>query len=438
MPYSIEFQLAGLLIVGVLTVVFFSKPRWQSLQNSIFRFLLPLTALELIFDIISVITIAEREHIPYAVNTFFTKGYIIAMEIWIAVSVIYIFSNFVIDDSDEKGKKLFKISIYATTIPALCCFIITFLFPLQYVSHGREVFSYGIPSTATYFYSVYSVVISIVGAICNFKKMTLQRKVPLFAFTIMEGSVALIQMNFPSLLLIGFGTSVVILIMYLTMENPDMDLIAKLNDANKRANNLLLNILPYSIAKELKENSSTFTEHYDSVTVAFLDIVDFTKMSSELGAEPLVKILNSLFSEFDMLLDNYRIEKIKTIGDAYMVAAGVPDRYEENCEEMMRFLIAAQNKMTEFNKRNKINLQLRIGMNAGPVVAGIIGKKKFIYDLWGSTVNYASRMESYSLPGRIQVSESVYSELKDDYSFEQREPFEIKGCGTCTCWLLTE
>lgn len=220
------------------------------------------------------------------------------------------------------------------------------------------------------------------------------------------------------------------------MENPDMDMIAKLNEANRRINNLLLNILPASIVAELKENPSTFTEKYDNITVAFMDIVDFTKMSSVIGAEKLVNILNSLFSEFDTLLDDYRIEKIKTIGDAYMVASGLPERYENNCEEMLKFLIQAQHTITDFNKRHNTALRMRIGVNCGPVVAGVIGKKKFIYDLWGSTVNFASRMESSGIPDRIQVSENIYALMKNKYKFECRQSVDIKSFGACLCYLL--
>jgi len=224
--------------------------------------------------------------------------------------------------------------------------------------------------------------------------------------------------------------------MYMTLENPDMDMIAKLNEANRRINNLLLNILPASIVAELKEKPSTFTEKYDNITVAFMDIVDFTEMSSVVGAENLVDILNSLFSEFDMLLDNYKIEKIKTIGDAYMIASGLPERYENNCEEMIKFLIQAQRTITNFNKRHNTTLQMRIGVNCGPVVAGIIGKKKFIYDLWGSTVNFACRMQSSGVPDRIQVSQNVYNLMKDKYNFESRETVDVKSFGTCHCYLL--
>ncbi|MBR1912426.1 MAG: adenylate/guanylate cyclase domain-containing protein, partial [Treponema sp.] len=181
-----------------------------------------------------------------------------------------------------------------------------------------------------------------------------------------------------------------------------------------------------------------FTEKYDDVTIAFMDIVNFTQMSSIVGAERLVTILNELFTEFDNLLDGYRIEKIKTIGDAYMVAAGLPERYEDNCTEMMEFLIQSLNLVRDFNVHNGTALHIRIGMHSGAVVAGVIGKKKFIYDIWGATVNFASRLESNGVPDRIQVSESVFQKLNGMYSFERRDGIALKGVGNCTCYLLTE
>lgn len=255
----------------------------------------------------------------------------------------------------------------------------------------------------------------------------------------MEGCVALIQSLLPGILIIGFGSALCLFIMYLTMENPDMDLIDKLDKANRRTNELLLNILPYPIACKLfsQPEIEQVTESYKNVTVAFFDIVDFTKMSVVLGAEPLVKLLNMLFCEIDSLLDKYRIEKIKTIGDAYMVAAGVPERYADHTLEMIYFCEDVLKLINDFNSRNKSELKIRIGVHCGPVVAGIIGKKKYIYDLWGETVNFASRMESTGVSDRIQVSESVYEKISflPTHNFEKRE-ISIKGIGMSTAYIV--
>lgn len=203
-----------------------------------------------------------------------------------------------------------------------------------------------------------------------------------------------------------------------------------------RAEHLLCNILPDSIAEKLKISDATIAESYESVSVLFLDIVNFTQFSSKLSAENLVKILNTLFSQFDILSSEYHVEKIKTIGDAYMVAAGIPLRENEHCHHIAEFALRLLESVRSFNQENNTDIQVRIGIHCGPVVAGIIGLKKFIYDLWGSTVNYASRMESSSKPGRIQASEAVYETLKNDFEFHARNPIKIKGCGICSCYFL--
>ena len=436
MPFNIEFQIAGLIFVSIIIVVFFSKPRWKSVQNSVFRVLMFATWVELFFDIVSVITISKRDVIPGWINGFFSKGYIIAMLFWIATAMTYIVANTYYEGMSETEHKLKKILLGAIFVSLLVCVVFVLIYPILYGGSGRYVYSYGIPSTITYIFSVACVIIAITLFIINFKKISFDRKVPTLCFTIMEGSVALIQMQFKELLLLGIGTAICIFLMYMTMENPDMDMIAKLNAANKRSEELLLNIFPASIVSSLRVVSKPITRSYEDVSVGFIDIVDFTKMSAKIGAEKLVNLLNQLFSEIDMLVDKYKIEKIKTIGDAYMVASGLPDVYEDHSEQLMLFMLDVLRYMKYFNLRNNTDIKVRIGINCGPAVAGVIGKKKYIYDMWGETVNFASRMESTGIPGRIQVSESIYQKLKDSYNFECREHIEVKGVGDCRSYLL--
>ena len=436
MPFNIEFQIAGLIFVSIIIVVFFSKPRWKSVQNSVFRVLMFATWIELFFDIVSVITISKRDVIPSWVNDFFSKGYIVAMLFWIATAMTYIVANTYYEGMSETEHKLKKILLGTIFVSLLVCVVFVLIYPILYGGSGRYVYSYGIPSTITYIFSVACVIIAITLFIINFKKISFDRKVPTLCFTIMEGSVALIQMQFKELLLLGIGTAICIFLMYMTMENPDMDMIAKLNAANKRSEELLLNIFPASIVSSLRVVSKPITRSYEDVSVGFIDIVDFTKMSAKIGAEKLVNLLNQLFSEIDMLVDKYKIEKIKTIGDAYIVASGLPDVYEDHSEQLMLFMLDVLRYMKYFNLRNNTDIKIRIGMNCGPAVAGVIGKKKYIYDMWGETVNFASRMESTGIPGRIQVSESIYQKLKDSYNFECREHIEVKGVGDCRSYLL--
>lgn len=199
---------------------------------------------------------------------------------------------------------------------------------------------------------------------------------------------------------------------------------------------LLLNILPKPIAEQLKDTPTTIAEHYEMVTILFADIVGFTSLSSQIPAPELVKLLNYVFSAFDRLSEQYGLEKIKTIGDAYMVVGGLPAPRADHAEATAYMALDMQQAITEFNRQTYSNLDLRIGIHSGPVVAGVIGLKKFVYDLWGDTVNTASRMESHGIAGQIQVSAETAAFLESDFVLTQRGNISVKGKGEMTTYLL--
>ena len=205
-----------------------------------------------------------------------------------------------------------------------------------------------------------------------------------------------------------------------------------------RAENLLFNILPMSIAErlKLKKGDQTIADGFSNVSVLFLDLVGFTELSSRKSPEELVDILNRVFSEFDDLTHEYGLEKIKTIGDSYMVASGIPEYREDHAHKICAFSLRLNSILNKINTELGENLQMRIGINTGPVVAGVIGKKKFIYDLWGDAVNIASRMESHGIIGEIQLSDSTYELVKDEFQFEVRGEIEVKGKGMMKTYLL--
>ena len=209
-----------------------------------------------------------------------------------------------------------------------------------------------------------------------------------------------------------------------------------LKHEHERSESLLQNILPKAVIARLKGGETTIADRYTGVTVVFADIVDFTKLSTLLPPKDLVAKLNQIFSRFDTLVDKYGLEKIKTIGDAYMVACGLPEPRTDHVEVAAEFAIQMQDevKSTKNNEGGEFNV--RIGIHTGPAVAGVIGTRKFAYDVWGDTVNTASRMESHGIPGEIQVSEDTYKLLKDKFTFEDRGAVEIKGKGRMYTYLL--
>ena len=199
---------------------------------------------------------------------------------------------------------------------------------------------------------------------------------------------------------------------------------------------LMLNILPRPIAERLKRGEKNISGSYPDVTILFSDLVGFTKMSSKTTATELVKLLNDLFTRFDVRAEALGLEKIKTIGDAYMAVGGLPIPRPDHAALCAEMALGMFEDLKNFNQENNAELNMRIGMNSGPVVAGVIGFTKFSYDLWGNTVNTASRMESTSQHGRVQVSPSTYEALKDNYDFEDAGLMECKGLGEIRTHLL--
>lgn len=212
---------------------------------------------------------------------------------------------------------------------------------------------------------------------------------------------------------------------------------AELRKEKERSEQLLLNILPAEIAERLKQADASPAEHFEEVTILFADIVGFTNLAAKLEPMQLVDGLNQIFSAFDQLTEKYKLEKIKTIGDAYMVVGGLPVPREDHAFAIAEMALDMQAHMRNLQSILGESLQLRIGINTGPVIAGVIGIKKFIYDLWGDAVNIASRMESQGKPGYIQVTEATYVRLRDRYILEPRGHVPIKGRGEMmTYWLL--
>jgi len=211
---------------------------------------------------------------------------------------------------------------------------------------------------------------------------------------------------------------------------------AALEEEHRKSESLLLNILPNAIATRLKSNAEPIADGFEEVTILFADVVGFTPMSEGLPPAVVVAFLNQLFSDFDRLAEKHGLEKIKTIGDAYMVAAGIPEPRRDHAAAIARMALdmreIAERRSTPTGQR----LQLRIGINSGPAVAGVIGLRKFSYDLWGDTVNTAARMESHGVAGGIQVTEATRRLLETEFEFEERGVVEIKGKGAMKLSLL--
>jgi class 3 adenylate cyclase len=236
-----------------------------------------------------------------------------------------------------------------------------------------------------------------------------------------------VQVSFFVLNILGVSLTAYLLLQY-SMRARDAALA--------QSDGLLLNVLPRSIAEQLKRDPGVIAERHDEVTVLFADIADFTPFAERTSPEQVVGVLDEIFSAFDQLALQRGLEKIKTIGDAYMVAGGLPEPRADHVEAVAELALEMQAEFARLCESLGLGLAIRIGIDTGPVVAGVIGRHKFAYDLWGDTVNTASRMESHGVAGRIQVTDTTYRHLQDHYRFEERGEVEVKGKGLQRTYLL--
>jgi guanylate cyclase len=206
----------------------------------------------------------------------------------------------------------------------------------------------------------------------------------------------------------------------------------------QKTDRLLLNVLPASIAAILKEEKRTIAERYETVSILFADVVGSMPLTEELDPAEVVALLNEVFKYFDTLVTQYGLEKIRTMGDNYMIASGVPTPRDDHAHALAAAALEMRHFRQYLDSPHAHRLQFRIGMNCGPVVAGVIGHTKFHYDIWGDPVNVASRMESQGQPGKIQISRNMYELLQDEFVCEPRGTIEVKGKGSMETWFLID
>jgi len=225
--------------------------------------------------------------------------------------------------------------------------------------------------------------------------------------------------------LIGVGALVFLMVFYF---------VGQKNAFQAKSEALLLNILPKEIAAILKNEQRTIADHFDGASIMFADMVGFTPLTAELPPAEMIELLNEVFSYFDSLVDKYGLEKIRTIGDSYMVASGVPRPRPDHAQALTRMALEMRDYVNAHTFGGNRQVGFRIGLNSGPLVAGVIGRKKFIYDIWGDAVNTASRMESHGATGKIQITRATYELIKDEFLCEPRGTVNVKGKGEMEVW----
>jgi class 3 adenylate cyclase len=236
---------------------------------------------------------------------------------------------------------------------------------------------------------------------------------------------ALLPVNVPS-----FG--------FINVYGTDVTAVKERERLARENERLLLNILPEPIARRLRDGEPLIADRFDDVTLMFADVVEFTRLSSTMSPAELVGVLNDTFCVFDDLVEEHGLEKVKTIGDAYMVVGGMPERTDDHTQRVAAMALDLADAVGRIDAAARLGIRFRIGLHCGPVVAGVIGSRRFIYDVWGDTVNLASRMESLGVPGRVQVTAAVVERLGDSFRFESRGVIDVKGKGPLPTWFLVD
>ncbi|MCR4741357.1 MAG: adenylate/guanylate cyclase domain-containing protein [Treponema sp.] len=346
---------------------------------------------------------------------------------------------------------------------SLITIIISLFTGFYYYFDQNSLYQRGPGRLFFYILSSLPLLLQFTCVVKSFKKFSLRISIPMTLFIILPLFATVLQFFYKGLYISSMSTVGMSVVLYIftiqemnhavekahRMEVEMLERYKKeleetvdlrtqeLRIANEKANNLLLNILPESVAKELTENpEKTISKKYPNATVLFTDIVGFTKLSSTMTAEETVTMLNTMFSLFDERCEKEGIEKIKTIGDAYMAVCGLSESSQnDGALKMISFAKGLIKDVEYFNSTYNMNISIRIGINSGNLVAGVIGKKKFIYDIWGDTVNVASRMESTGSPMKIHVSQNVYEQTKDKISYSNPIESEVKGKGMMKSYL---
>ncbi|MDK1028185.1 MAG: adenylate/guanylate cyclase domain-containing protein [Anaerolineae bacterium] len=284
---------------------------------------------------------------------------------------------------------------------------------------------------------------AFLGPICALMFFPVRKSIPWFLLFLLNVVITVILNDFfvSRGQVVSEDTRLVFFIMNLSISSIVIYIFASYYVAaavreRDNANKLLLNILPKEIASILKKNEGTIADRHESASVLFADIVGSTPLFSNLDPGEVVNWLNEIFSMFDNLVDKYGLEKIKTIGDNYMVASGVPTPRPDHAQALAHFALDMLACLKDIPARNKKQIEFRVGINSGPLVAGVIGKRKFQYDLWGDTVNVASRMESHGEVGKVHISKASFKLLKDDFDCLPRGSIPIHGKGTMETWYL--
>lgn len=434
MGYNIEFQIASLIFVIIIMIAVYSRKRSDNLINRLYRFFMFVVLTELVLDIISVIFITDAirtNNFTFWLH-FFSKLYLISMLLFILMIVIYCIMNTLYDGISKKRLMVKYIECFSLFVLFIIGTIFIIINPLLYGGSGRLIYSYGKPSDIVYAYSTSAVIFVVVLLLVNLKKIPFSKFLPILSFCIMEGVIALVQVFNKELLLVGLGSAVVLAIMYFVLENPDYDKISNLDKTNVKYQRIVNMMFPKIIADKIlngKSNIISSLEKVDDVSVMTICVADYSNLAMTNGELLMANSVNNFFSEIDDIARLFKVVKICSYGDRYVVACGVTENIKNSCEEIIKFAKSVLRVLEKFNSSSSIQFKIKIGIDYGSVIAGIFGKNRISYDIIGDVVDSALFLELIDSLDEICVSEKVRFMVDKKFEFVENKTYERKGFG---------
>lgn len=435
MDFNIQIQIASLVFILAIFVLYLTKPKSHNAQNRIFLRQLILAVFLVSCDIVSCIFIALKETYP-AWNDVFGKGYIVLMLFWLSSIMDYLFATIRHEKMSHKFNGFLTVSRWIIFGLAGVFTVLTLCLDEFYFHEGRVVYSYGIPSVCTYIYSAVLAVLFIILVVINWRYLPLRKKVPCIAYCFASGIPALFQSIFPEYLLLSLGCGVTELIMYMALENPDIEYATRIETLNMEKMDLFHNVVPEFIAEKLNYKLSSYYEELPEVCIGYVKIKNFTEIVSAKGLEKTTSILNKVYQAFDSTLDNYGIEKVKISGDTYEVVSGLSGSSTTDCHNMISFLNAVRTIISGISLGNEVPIKASCGVTFGPVAVCMMGNKRLSFDLLSSTAELGFLVAMECEPERILVTESVMKRTNDIYEYHLTETNKLSDFGISYLYYL--
>lgn len=435
MDFNIQIQIAALIFTLAVLGLYIVKPKIHNLQNKIFLYQLLLSIFLISVDIVSCVFIAQKDIYP-AWNDLFGKGYIIIMLFWISFTMEYLFATIRHDKMRPAMIKFQKVIQCVILVMAGIFTIVTMCLEVFYFHEGRVVYSYGIPSTCTYCFSAFCLVILVTMVIVNWKYLTRRKRIPCLVFAATSSIPALIQVIFPEYLVLGLGCGLTELIMYMALENPDLEYANRIEVLNQEKKELFRNVMPDFISEKMNYTLSSYYEEMENVCVGYVRIKNFNEMAGAKGLPFVVDILNKIYQAIDGILDNYGIEKIKISGDTYEVATGLRGHHDTDCQNMISFINSVRTIVSGISLGNEVTIKAAFGVDCGPVAVCMMGSKRIALDLLSSTAELAFLVTEECESDNVLVTESVKEKTQEVFEYQRPVSKQISDFGTKSLYYL--